>query len=184
MALILSPGMLVVVSRFLLLVVHIITSCRAQGIKELMLQFHGLLIALGTSHRRERMNYIYQKTSLLHFNFPFRGKEKTAHESWVVFSCLSLQCVLPSCLTFNIRVRPLILDTLSYLFDLLASIPIILYCVLSHCAIIFSKLVFSLSLLLLFCFLGPSQGMGPWVPLCHLVTEPGWTRPEPLQCYI
>jgi len=50
-------------------------------------------------------------------------------------------------LTYSIRVRPSVLDTLSHLFDLLASIPIIVYYVLLHSTIIFTKLVFSPNLL-------------------------------------
>jgi len=51
----------VVVLWFWLSVFHIITSCSALGIKELMLQFHGLLIFPGTWFSKEK-NYTRQRT--------------------------------------------------------------------------------------------------------------------------
>jgi len=66
---------------FLLSVFHVITSCSALGVKELMLQFHALLIFPDTWFSEMKKNYISQKTSLFCFHLPFRGKDKTAHES-------------------------------------------------------------------------------------------------------
>ena len=63
----------------LLLVFHIITSCSALWVTELMLQFCGLLRVMGTWFSEEKKNYIPQGT--LHFHFPFRGKDKTLHRS-------------------------------------------------------------------------------------------------------
>ena len=71
------------------------------------------------------------------------------------FYCSSLWCVLPSHLAFSITVRPLVLDILSLiLFDLLASIPIMLYYIVLSCIPIpyLVYQLFSLSSLLLFCF--------------------------------
>jgi len=62
----------------LLSVFHIITSSSAQGVKELMLQFRGLWIALGTWFSEEK-NYILhtpEDSALFCFHFLFRGKDK------------------------------------------------------------------------------------------------------------
>jgi len=100
--------------------------------------------------------------------------------------CLSLWCVLPSHLTFIIRVRPSVfLDTLSLiLFISFSSNFIVLYCVTSHFTIIFSKLIFSFSSLLLFCYwaisvplsLSSRAGVhGSLHPISHR-TRPNWAR--------
>jgi len=66
---------IVVVLCFLLSVFHHIPSYEALGVKELMLQFRGLLIFLGTWFSEEK-NYTSQKTFTVHFHSPFRGKDK------------------------------------------------------------------------------------------------------------
>ena len=122
----------VMVLWFLLSVVHIITSHSALGDKELLLQFCRLLIVQVPALRRERVNYSSQKTSL--FLFPFRGKDRTDWESQDCnpFSfCLPLRCELPSHLTFSIRVKSLVFGH-SHLFDLLTTIPIILFYLTFH----------------------------------------------------
>ena len=85
----------VMVLWFLLSVFHIIT-CNALGVKELMLQSHGLPVVLGTCLRKEEMNYSCQKTSLFSFCFLFRGTGKTNWESWdgPFFFSSSKWCVL------------------------------------------------------------------------------------------
>jgi len=107
--------------------------------------------------------------------------------------------VLPSHLTFSIGVNPSVLDTLSLiLFNLLASIPIILYCiVLSH--MLLSYLINYLPLLTAtVLFLGPSHYLFPlfpspfhraWVsgspcPITHR-TGLNWPRNrwQPLNCW-
>jgi len=121
-------------SCFLLSVFHIITPSALHDATELMLQFRASLIFLGTWFSEEK-NYISQKTLLSCFGFLFRRKDKTAHEPQDCPTLLLLisACVLPSCIAFNIRVRPLVLDTLSLiLFDLLASVPII-SCIVLFC---------------------------------------------------
>ena len=121
---------------FLLLVFHIIMPCNALGIKELMHQFCVLPIFPGTRLSEEKKNYKSLRTSQFHFCFLFRGKDEAAHKSQgCPFPyCSSLLSVLPSHLTFSIRVRLLVLDTLSIiLFDLLSSVPIILYYIMLSC---------------------------------------------------
>lgn len=109
-------------------VFYIITPCSVLWIKELMLQFHGLLIVPGTWSQNRRMNYSSQKTLLFRFHFPFRGKGEANWESWDCLFLPALLGVLPGSLAYNIRVRPMVLDTLSLiLLDLLVSIPITLY---------------------------------------------------------
>jgi len=110
-----------------------------------------------------------RRLSLFHFGFLVRGKDKTYYKSWDIpfFYCSSLQCMLPSCFAFSIRVRPLVLDTLSHLFDLLSSVPIILYYIVLSC-ISLSYLVNSFSPLAhcccLFFFLSPSPSIFLFFP--------------------
>ena len=98
---------------------------------------------------------------------------------------ISVVYVLPSCLAFSVRERPSVFGHSLILFDLLASIPIILYLywVILHSDILFSKLTFLLRLLL-FCvqahpypfpFFPFSLFLGLWssCPLRHL-TGPNW----------
>jgi len=124
---------------FELSVFHIITSCSALGVKELMLQFHGLLLFPGTWFSEEK-NYITQGT--LHFGSEGKRKLFAHHEQCSLFPSagLSKMCSL-DCSTISIRVRPLLfLDTVSFLFDLLASTLIILYYIFAlHSYILFSN---------------------------------------------
>jgi len=87
-----------------------------------MLQLYGMLIFPGPWFSEK--NYIPQRTLCS------EGKIKllTSHE--IASSLAAWQCVgvLPSLFAFNVRVQPLVSVTLSLiLFDLLSSIPIILY---------------------------------------------------------
>ena len=122
---------------FLLSVFYIRTSCSALGVRELMPQFHGLSI-FPDSWFSEEKNYISQKSSLFHFHFSFRGKNKTARETsdCPFFYYSSPRCVLPSCLTFSFRLNKLVK---SLLFGV-------------HCGTIFPKdqlwfLIYSICLL-------------------------------------
>ena len=182
---------------FLLLVFHIITSCSALGVKELMLQLHGLSVFLGTWFSQEK-NYINQQTFIVTFPvsiFHLEGKIKLpSHEIGSFFYCLPLQCILPSHLTFSARVKSSVLDTFSFIwFISFNSNYIVLHCVISHSTGIFSELVFSLSLLPLFRFvfrpsslpfspfsLPPILGHGSVGPSTALVMELGQTGPKPM----
>ena len=64
-----------------ILVFHIITSCRALGVKELMLQFHGLLVFPGTRFSEEK-NYIFQEAHCSISIFCSERRIKTVHKSW------------------------------------------------------------------------------------------------------
>ena len=117
---------------FLLSIFHMMTSCSALGVKDLMLQFHGLPVFLGTWFSEEK-NYIPQGT--LHFHFPFRGKDKTVSRSRAASFpfLLILACMLPSPLSLSIRVRPLVFWTHSLiLFISFNPNYIVLYFVTLH----------------------------------------------------
>ena len=122
------------------------------------------------------MNYSSQKTSLFCFCFSFGGKDKT---DWESHDCLllSLSSVLPDHLAYSISVRTLVLKfppSHFIWFINFNSNYIVLCCIISHSVIIFSKLSFLVSSLLLFSssrpnslpfsFFPPSWSMGPWVP--------------------
>ena len=110
-------------------VFHIITPCSAVGVNELMLQFHTLSI-FPDSWSQKRMNYSSQKTSFFCFHFPSRGKDRTGWEA----------CGFPLCslaTSYSIRLRTSVWN-LSFSFDTLASISIILYyIVLSHIPLLY-----------------------------------------------
>jgi len=61
---------------FLLLVLHIITSCSALGVNELMIQFHGLWIVPATCLRREEL-HLPEDCSLFCYRPHSEGKIKT-----------------------------------------------------------------------------------------------------------
>jgi len=112
----------------LLMVFHIITSLSAMRVKELMHQFCGLLVVLGYLSQKRRTT---DPGRLFISIFHSEGKIKLlAGHKMSPFPFLLIS-VLPSCLAFSIRVRPLVFDSL-ILFDLLASVPIILYYLTFH----------------------------------------------------
>lgn len=139
-----------------------------------------------------RMIYRSQETSLFCFHFPLEGKIKLigCHRSALLYFCSSLRCVLPSCLIFNLRVKPLVLDTLIF-FVLSASIPIMLYYIvlspipLSYLVNSFSPLAhchyFCFQAYLPTFFLLPFPGCGFVGHSFPLATKLGQTRPEPWQ---
>ena len=126
--------------------------------------------------------------------FCLEGKIKLlrSHEMTFSFYYSSLLCVLPSRVTFSIRVRPSVLDTLSHINRSISfnSNYTVLYCIISHSAIIFSTLFSPLAhcrcfifrpISLLFPPFPPfllSWGVDPWVPLPHFVMELGQTSPQ------
>jgi len=130
------------------------------------------------------MDYRSQKTALFIFHFQFIGKDISVSHKITPFFCSSLWYMLPSHLTLSIRVRPSVFRNCLIIFDLLASIPITLFFVILHSTIIFSKLVFSFSLLLLFCYWAVSVPLslssragvhGSLHPISHR-TRPNWAR--------
>ena len=130
----------------MLSVFYIIPSCRALGVRELTLQFQGLLIfwVPGTCILfLEEKNYISQRTFHCSISvFCAEGKIKlfAGHKkSPFPFPLLlvSVVCVLPSHLAFSIRVRPLVFAHSHILFVFfLASVPIILYYIVFSCIMI------------------------------------------------
>lgn len=108
---------------------HIITSFSALGVKKLMLQFHRQLILPVPWSQKRSMNNSSQ-TSFFHFCFPFWGKDKSDWKSWV-FPLLHF--------TYSTRVRTSVLETFFHiLFDLWASITVILYYIVSsHITLIY-----------------------------------------------
>ena len=157
------------VLQFLLPVFHIITSCSALGFKELMLQFCGLMIFRVPGSQEVRNTYPRR----LHSSTPillFWGKRKLlgSHKITPSFSA-HLCSVLPNHLTFSITVRPSVFDTHFIWFISFNSNYTVLCILLSHSAIIFSRLVSSLSSLPLFCFQAP-------LSISHLASTPppGW----------
>jgi len=98
------------------------------------------------------------RLSLFCFHFPFRRKDQTGQESrgCPFFYCSSLRCVLLSHLTFSIRVRPSAFGHSLILFDLLASIPIILYYSVLTCILISYLVNQFVSPQIIALFLGPS----------------------------
>lgn len=154
---------------------NIITSCSPLGVKELMLQFWVLV-------PEEKQNYISQRTVHCSITvFCSEGKIKTVCRSrdlpfWSSDSSL-LQ--VPYRLIL-LRVRPSVFGHSLILFNLLSSIPIILYYIVLHRVILhfdifFSKFVYP-QIIVAVLFLGPSpypfplslsQGGGLWVPSPH-----------------
>ena len=140
---------------FLLSVLHIITSCSALEVIELMLQFHWSLIVLGIPVSEEN-NYVSQRAAHCSASvFHSEGKIKLlADHETPLFPFLLVLAVrmLPSHVTFSIRVRPSVFGhSLSHFiwFITLNSSYIVLYCVILHSNIL---LTFLLRLLPLFCF--------------------------------
>jgi len=139
---------------FLLLVFHIITSCRALGVNAPILW---IFDSSGySSLRREGGLHISEDCSLFCSCFLFRGKDKTARRSQ---DCPSSAAHLCSVCSLAISPSTLeqglwFLDTHSHLiwFITFNSNYIVLFCVILHSDIIFSKLTFLLRLLPLFCF--------------------------------
>ena len=118
----------------LLSVFHTITSSRVLGVKELMLQFHGLLIFCVPGSQKK--NYMSQRT--FHYSvsdFCSEGKIKlfTSHGTLLSPFAACLQCVLPSHLALYITVRPLVLDTLSFylIYELQFQLYSIILCYLA-----------------------------------------------------
>jgi len=161
---------------FLLWVLHIITSCSALEVIELMLQFHWSLIVLGIPVSEEN-NYVSQRAAHCSASvFHSEGKIKLlAGHKMSPFPFLLIS-VLPSCLIFSIRVKPLVLDiALSHFIWFISfnSNYIVLYCVISLSTIIFSMLVFSLAHCHRFVFMPTSLLPFPPPP------QPGCESPFP-----
>ena len=153
-----------------------------------MLQFHGLWIVLGTWFSEEKNYMLHTPEDFALFVFPFsvqREKIKTVHKtlSLPLFDCLAHLCSQLYHLSL-LRVKPSVFRTLYFsliLFDLLSSIPIILYSVvlqhvILHSNNLFSKTVCFSSDCCHYGFFRPislpfpfflSQGVGPWVPPPH-----------------
>jgi len=151
------------------------TSCSALGVKELMLQFHGSLIVPVYLSQKRRTTY---PRVLCVSIFHSEGKIElfTCQKTSPLFPfCLCLQYVCsPNCLTFSIRVRPSVFGHSFSHFNWFISSNsnyIVLYCVILHSSVIFSKLVFLLRLLLLFWFLGPSPYPFPFPGAWVLVSR-------------
>lgn len=102
----------VVVLLFLLLAFHTITSCSALGIEELMLQSHGWVTVLLGQVNRNVLQLPEDVTVLFPFSGRWERKLPGSHKT-VSFCSLADQSK-----NFSFQ------KTLSYLFDLLASIPI------------------------------------------------------------
>lgn len=114
-----------------------------------MLQFRGLSVLPVAWSRKRRMSYNSQKTSLFCFHFPFGGKDKTEWESQ--------DC--PLCSLCSLAVSPTALEkefsfgkSLPHFiwFIIFSSNDTVIYCIISHSAIIFSTPNFSFSSLPLF----------------------------------
>jgi len=124
---------------FLLLVFHIITSCKARGIKELILQFCGLTTFwIPGSQKRRRTTYPRRLCIQ-------RGR-------YIMEEVVGLSCLLPGsvwlcspAMHLQFRVWLSGLDTLlsHFLwFTILNSNYFVLYCVILHSNIVFSKINF------------------------------------------
>ena len=97
------------------------------GVKESILQICVLSIFPVSWSQKRRMNYSFQKTSFFHFHFPFGGKDKMDWEQQ------DGHFFLLGHFAYSIRVRTLVLETLSHiLLYLLVSISIILYCIVLY----------------------------------------------------
>jgi len=81
---------------FRLLAFHIITSCSALGVKELMLRLHGLSFFSAYLVLRREEQVQCPEDSLFHFKFHSEERVKLlrSHETAPVLYCLSLHCVL------------------------------------------------------------------------------------------
>ena len=116
------------------LVLHIITSCSALGVEwYTSTDCQYTLWVLVSWSQKRRLNYNSQKIPFFHFHFPFGGKDKMDWEQQ------DGHFFLLGHFAYSIRVRTLVLETLSHiLLYLLVSISIILYCiVLSHIPLIY-----------------------------------------------
>ena len=98
----------VMVLWFLLSVLHIITSCSAMDVKELMLQFHGLSIVPGIPVSEEKKNYISQRifhcsVSIFHSEGKIKllASHKTPFFFFFFTFCLSVQCVCSLAVPFS-----------------------------------------------------------------------------------
>ena len=116
---------------FLLSVFHILISCCALGVEKLMLQFCGLKIFQVPGSQKRRTTTYPRRFFISIFHSEGKMKLLASQETPIFFYCSCLQYMLPTCLSFSIRGRPSVLNTLS--FYLLASIPIILYYIVLSC---------------------------------------------------
>ena len=100
-------------------VFHVITSCKAPGIKELILQFHGLTSGYLVLRREEELHTPK--------DFAFRWEDKTHKWRDSLSHCLAVWMCSPAVLP-SIESKAFGFGrSLSHLFDFLGSIPIILY---------------------------------------------------------
>ena len=155
-----------------------------------MHQFCGSLLGPGTPVSEEKKSYISLRSFRASVSvFCSQGKIKlfTGHKMPLSFTAHHCSvCSLAVCLQHQSKAFGFG-HSLSHLFALLSSVLIILpyvalsriplsyfvnqFSILARCHCLVFRPIFLLPLL-------PSQGMGPLVPLAHLVTELGRTRPE------
>ena len=114
---------------------QIITSCSALGVKELMLQFCGLLIYFMSSSLlvpEEKNELQHPENFIFLFLFSIWKENKT---DWVPRDCFFISlAILPTALEQGLQFWKLFL----ILYDLFISVPIILYyIVLSHISLLY-----------------------------------------------